>query len=331
MASVDIAIPSYQYGRYLRTCVESVLSQEGVALRVLIIDNASTDDSLDVARQLANEDARVEVRVHHSNVGPHASFNEGIDWASADYFLILCADDFLVPHALSRAVDVMERHPNVGLTYGRAHRLGESDEAPRDSASSAAWDVQPGAAAFERFCTTGICPVLGCTAVVRTMVQKQAGHYRPSLPHTDDFELWMRFAAIADVATTDTVQAVIRVHDAARSRSEREHLLRDIESCQAAFDSFFGQEGRRLASGSRLSRIAHRSLAARAYWAGLSHLCRGLPIEGSDLLRYAFRKRPSTAIAPPLWYLLSRGDLGSRIDRLVGGLAAAALVPAIPW
>ena len=331
MASVDIAIPSYQYGRYLRTCVESVLSQEGVALRVLIIDNASTDDSLDVARQLANEDARVELRVHHSNVGPHASFNEGIDWASADYFLILCADDFLVPHALSRAVDVMERHPNVGLTYGRAQRLGEAGPTPRHANDTKAWDVQPGSAVLERFCTTGICPILGCTAVVRTAVQKQAGHYRSSLPHTDDFELWMRFSAIADVATTDTVQAVVRIHNAARSRTEREHLLRDIESCEAAFESFFSHEGGRLASAGRLHRMVQGSLAARAYWAGLSHLCRGLPTEGVDLLRYAVRKRPTTAIAPPIRYLLSRGDLGSRIDRLVAGLAAAALIPSVPW
>ena len=47
---IDVAIPSYNYGRYLRDCVESVLSQEGVVLRVLIVDNASTDDSPQIAR-----------------------------------------------------------------------------------------------------------------------------------------------------------------------------------------------------------------------------------------------------------------------------------------
>lgn len=56
MASVDVIIPNYEYGRFLRDCVTSVLRQNIEALRVLIIDNASTDDSVEVARALARED-----------------------------------------------------------------------------------------------------------------------------------------------------------------------------------------------------------------------------------------------------------------------------------
>jgi succinate dehydrogenase / fumarate reductase cytochrome b subunit len=88
-------------------------------LRVLIMDNASTDDSATIARELAATDSRVELHLRTRNLGPHASFNEGIDWASADYFLILCADDLLAPGALARAVDVMELHREVNLVFGR--------------------------------------------------------------------------------------------------------------------------------------------------------------------------------------------------------------------
>ena len=91
MKSVDVVIPNYNYGRYLRACVGSVLSQDVEKLRVLIVDNASTDDSPEVARELAAMDPRVELRLHETNLGPHASFNEGIDWAESDYFLILCS------------------------------------------------------------------------------------------------------------------------------------------------------------------------------------------------------------------------------------------------
>jgi GT2 family glycosyltransferase len=45
LSSVDVVVPSYRYGRFLRQCVESVLSQEGVDVRVLIIDDASPDDT----------------------------------------------------------------------------------------------------------------------------------------------------------------------------------------------------------------------------------------------------------------------------------------------
>ena len=59
MARVDVAVPCYQHGAYLRDCVASVLGQ-GVDVRVLIVDNASTDDSPAVARELA-ADPRVEL------------------------------------------------------------------------------------------------------------------------------------------------------------------------------------------------------------------------------------------------------------------------------
>src|SRR5690606_12815177 len=113
MASIDVAIPSYNYGRYLRDCAESVLAQEGVDLRVLIVDNASTDDSPRIAREIAASDRRVELCLRQHNLGPHASFNQGIDWAKADYFAILCADDLFPPGALAPAVTIMEQNPDV--------------------------------------------------------------------------------------------------------------------------------------------------------------------------------------------------------------------------
>jgi glycosyltransferase involved in cell wall biosynthesis len=86
-ASVGVAIPRYQYGRFLRDCVASALTQGIRDLRVLIVGNASTDDSVEVAQQLVAEDRRVEVVVRRRNLGHHASFNEAIDWASSKYFV----------------------------------------------------------------------------------------------------------------------------------------------------------------------------------------------------------------------------------------------------
>ena len=73
MSTIDVVVPCYQYGRYLRDSVGSILSQEVDAIRVLIIDNASTDDTLDVARQLNHEDKRVEVvRARQTSVSMRA-------------------------------------------------------------------------------------------------------------------------------------------------------------------------------------------------------------------------------------------------------------------
>lgn len=123
MSSIDVVAPCYQYGRYLRDCVGSILSQKVDATRVLIIDNASSDNTLNVARQLNNEDKRVEVLSRKTNLGQHASYNEGIDWAAADYFMILDADDMLAPGSLTRAISPLDDNSGVIFCHGAEQRI----------------------------------------------------------------------------------------------------------------------------------------------------------------------------------------------------------------
>ncbi|MBP2300846.1 glycosyltransferase family 2 protein [Azospirillum picis] len=323
MASVDVVVPSYQYGRYLRGCVTSVLTQDIADLRVLIIDNASTDDSVEVARRLAAEDRRVEVLARPRNLGPHASFNDGIDWARADYFLILCADDLLAPGALARAAAVMERHPGVHLSYGGV--VIDSATDPRPSrpapATAAGWRILSGSALLERFCRTGRNHVPGPTAVVRTSIQKQVGHYRRTLPQTDDLEVWMRFALRGDAAETDVIQGIARVHPLSQSASSRTVHDWNVEFL-AAFETFFADDGAALPQAGRLRRLARRALAERAYWCAASHLARGDAALARDLLRFSVRLAPSTAVLPPLTALLRRPDTLERLGRLSADLAA---------
>ena len=89
MSRVDVVIPCYNYARFVRQAVESVLSQEGVDVRVLIVDDASTDNSEEVGRQLAAGDRRVEYRRHPTNTGHLRVHNEGIEWAAGDYFMLV--------------------------------------------------------------------------------------------------------------------------------------------------------------------------------------------------------------------------------------------------
>lgn len=117
MPKIEIAIPCYNHGRFLRQCVANVLGQ-GAEMRVLIVDNASTDGSEETARRIATEDSRVELLLRERNMGSHASFNSGIDWAESEYFMILCADDLLAPGCLGRALSVLEAKTCVALAYG---------------------------------------------------------------------------------------------------------------------------------------------------------------------------------------------------------------------
>ncbi len=324
MAGVDVVIPSYNYGRYLRACAESVLSQQLRDLRLLIIDNASTDDSAEVARDIAAHDPRVELLLRSRNLGPHASFNEGIDWARADFFLILCADDMLAPGALARACSIMQTHANVHLTFGGSVAISADTLSPFLGVSEQAfrgWSIIPGRALLEQFCRNGRNHLFGPSCVVRTAVQKAVGHCRPALPHTDDFEMWMRFTCHGDAAETDAIQAFNRMHAGNQSATVRDLPRWDAEYL-AAFESFFANEGARLPDGRDLLRLARVSLGERAYWSALSCLSRGEVRTAGALARFAFRMRPASVLVPPLNYLRRRPDA---LARIAAGLGLARL------
>ena len=98
MSTVDVVVPCYNYARFLTRCVESILSQEGPAVRVLVIDDASSDGTAQVAQRLADQDRRVEWRRHLGNQGHIDTYNEGLlRWATASYALLISAADLLAP------------------------------------------------------------------------------------------------------------------------------------------------------------------------------------------------------------------------------------------
>lgn len=312
MASVDVAIPNYNYGRYLRECVDSVLAQDVEHLRVLIIDNASTDDSADIALDLASTDKRVEARIRRKNLGPHASFNEAIDWAESDYFLLLCSDDLLVPGALRRALAILEADPDLAFVYGKDIQLCEGrPKAEVPDVELAGWRRIAGHDFIERFCKLGVFQIPGPTIVARTSAQKSVGYYRPELPHSDDYDVWLRLALQGDVAEMDTVQAMIREHGLNRSSELRARQIFHISHTEMAVDCFFANEGAQMADATRLRRVARLGLGGRAYWSAISSLLRGEP--GSlQLLKFAVTRRPMAALFPPVRYLLGRPDTFGR-------------------
>lgn len=332
MAGVDVVIPNYNYGRYLRACAHSVLSQDVEGLRLLIVDNASSDDSAEVARTLAAEDGRVELLLRRENRGPHASFNDGIDWAQGDYFLLLFADDFLMRGALRRAVGVMQRDPSVAFTYGRDVAVRGDEPIPSIAEiADAPCRVEDGIAFIERFCRLGVFQLPGPSIVVRTSAQKAAGHYLEALPHSDDYHMWLRLALQGRVAELDCVQAGIRTHDSNRSQDLWARQLLHIRHTAEAGEYFFSHEARVLPHCERLHRRARRGIAERAYWSAVSHLLRGAPGAG-ELFRFAVSMRPQLALLPPVGYLLDRPDtrrrLGGLFRRGASGNAVAPLLAA---
>jgi hypothetical protein len=262
--AVGVIVPCYNYGRYLRECVTSVLSQTGVDVRVLIIDDASTDHTAVVAGELA-ADPRVELRRHRVNQGHTQTYNEGIGWVTAKYTVVLDADDLLTPGALQRACALLDAHPNVGFVYGRALIFRDGHARPRPRTGPVDWKIWSGSDWFELRCRMTECCIYSPEIVVRTALLRQLGGFRAELPHAGDFELWMRLALYADVGyVKGPDQAYYRDHATGMHRQQFGTVLADLTQVKAAFEVLFREHAEAIADGERLEAIVRCMLARRA-------------------------------------------------------------------
>ncbi len=274
--TVSVIVPCYNYAEFLPRCLRSVLDQAGVDVRVLVIDDCSSDDTPTVAaEQAAASGGRVEVRRHAVNQGHIATYNEGLAWADGDYVVLLSADDLLTPGSLQRATRVMERNKGIGMVYGRPLYAPSDRPLPTPRGRWRGTTVWPGRRWIGQRSRTGYNCISSPEVVVRGSVHRAVGGYDPSLPHTGDLEMWLRIAALSDVARVRGVpQAIYRVHPRSMLRSSYADPLIDLRHRQAAFDAFFARSPD-LEHLDVYRRRVGRAFAAQALWQASRALDRG--------------------------------------------------------
>jgi glycosyltransferase involved in cell wall biosynthesis len=272
--SVSVIVPCYRYADLLEGCVASVLGQEDVEVRVLIIDDCSPDHTPEVAARLADADARVEYRRHPENRGLICTANEGLEWADGEYVVLLSADDELTPGSLRRATAVMAERPAVGMVYGRTAFAYADGPLPLACRPRRGTRIFRGPDWIRLRCRSAYNCISSPEVVVRTQVQRAVGGYDCSCFHTSDLNMWLRIAAVSDVAYVRAEQAIYRIHADSMLRSDASPMV-DLRNRRAAFDSFFGGSGAGLHDSPSLRAMAARALARQALWQASRGLDRG--------------------------------------------------------
>lgn len=312
-----MVVPCYRYGHFLEQSVGSALrGQDGVDVRVLIIDDASPDDSAERARELAKTDERVQVLVHERNRGHIATYNEGLlDWADGDYCVLLSADDRLVPGALPRAAALLDAHPEVGFCYGHPLRFEDGRDLPEARTRSRGWTVWDGQWWLRRRFRAGHGCITSPEVMVRTKVQREVGGYDPALPHAGDIEMWMRLAAHGSVGYLRSVdQAFYRIHGSNMSTTDFGGQLDDLRQRRAAYEAVLARCGERIDGGVELDAAVHRKIArqalrraARAYDRGRTEQ---VPVD--ELVAFARDCWPDYQSLPEYRGLAVRRKVGAR-------------------
>src|SRR5215510_12875881 len=124
---VTIAIPTYNRSRLLKEAMASVLSQDYPDFQVLVLDNASTDETETAVRSF--QDARVMYVRNDVNLVCMRYWNRAIELNSSDYVCLLSDDDLMLPGFIRESAALLDQHPEVAFSFTPA-RYVDIDRVP---------------------------------------------------------------------------------------------------------------------------------------------------------------------------------------------------------
>jgi glycosyltransferase involved in cell wall biosynthesis len=186
--TVSVVIPTYRAAAFLPEAIASVRAQTRPPAEVIVVDDASPDDTADVAASLGARVVRQE-----ANRGPSAARNRGVALAAGDLVAFLDADDAWLPWHLELCAGALEAHPRAAVACTGA--VAWSAPPPPRPASP---PVVVSADATVDLLRDPFIPQ--AAAVVRRPAVAEAGWYDERFRYAEDFDLWLRIAARHTVA-----------------------------------------------------------------------------------------------------------------------------------
>lgn len=201
MASVSVVVPSYNARPWLAEAIRSAQAQSLAPLEIIVVDDGSTDGSVETARQAG----ATRIVSDGVNRGPSATRNRGIQAASGDLVAFLDADDRWLPDHLERSAATLERHPDADVAFSGYRQFGQVSREVRA-------EVESGRPLDLSVSLLDVNHVLQSTAVVRRSALLAAGGYDESRRYGEDFELWLRLSLTSKFAATGAITVEYRTH-----------------------------------------------------------------------------------------------------------------------
>ncbi len=181
---VSVLIPSFNHARYLRECVDSVLAQDHTPMEVIVVDDGSTDGSMDILRSYGS---RIVLLQQQGGRQARAR-NLALGVARGEFIAFLDSDDRYRPGRISAAVAAFHAQPQAGLVW--------ADHVLIDEAGGERQPVRwaPRDADFRRELIAGN-PICNATATVRRSVLDDIGGFDERVPRVCDGAAWYQIAA----------------------------------------------------------------------------------------------------------------------------------------
>jgi len=233
MPEVSVIVPSYNHARFIRKAVESVLTQTLTDLELIVVDDGSEDDSLQILSKI--QDPRIIV-LPQSNQGAHQAINRGLHRASGKYLAILNSDDYYHPERLEKTCAILKIQPDTGLVASYIQIIDQADHplgikhgfkdcepwmlGRPDLSFRATNDLKEALLTENYLATTS-------NFIFPKALYEQIGDFRP-LRFTHDWDYALRLTQISDLALLTEPLLNYRVHPDNTIRKDQSVMIFEI-------------------------------------------------------------------------------------------------------
>jgi len=218
---VSVVMPVHNAERYVEAAIRSVLASDLSELELVVVDDGSTDRSLEVIQAIL--DPRLLLIRQDPSGGPSRPRNVGIRHARGAYIALLDSDDLMRPDKLSRAVAAMDENPGAALAFGNYERIDAEGRVLEHSTLSAypvfaqlvrerlagGWQRIAQAEFARGLLYENFIGTSGVT--LRTSALERVGLFDEELTYSEDRDLWFRLAHVGDALYSDAIGHSYRV------------------------------------------------------------------------------------------------------------------------
>ena len=220
ISAILVFVPTYNSEKYLRQCLDSVLQQTFQDWQCVISDDASTDKSVEIAREYEKLDSRFKVLTHEKNVGAANNWNRAKENNNSFATKILCADDYLLKDALKEQLDILQRN-QTAIVFSERYIIFPSGKKLHPRLPKYASNISFNHA-FKFYINLGR-NIFGepVTALFRTDLFVKSEGFYPKFEYSLDTSGYMAIARGHDVTFDNSVVGAFRV-----SKSQWSHKLK---------------------------------------------------------------------------------------------------------
>lgn len=209
---VTVCIPCYNEQKFIASSLESTLSQTYKDINIYIVDNNSTDNTLEIVTKY--KDPRIKIFKNEENIGMFQNMNRCLDLSNTDYVKILCADDTLETDCLDKQVDVLEKNPKVGVVFNSSKIIDAKNKTLFKRKSFKCDTKVSGKELIRKILLSGRNPVgePSC-CLFRTKIIKEGNfQYNPKLPYVGDLDFLIKILSMSSGYYISDTLSSFRIH-----------------------------------------------------------------------------------------------------------------------